>query len=170
MTMRDPRHAPLLATVFGVGAVLVAGVFEPAYQLRYNASTSAPLGWYLRTPPRDLSVNRWVFARLPHDVAAMAARRHYLPQTVPVLKQVAAVAGQTVCAHDGALYIDGLRVARARTIDGAGRGLAPWQGCRPLRADELMLLNPGDTSFDGRYFGPILREAVLGNALPLWTW
>lgn len=170
MTMRAPRHTPVIATVFGVGAVLVAGVFEPAFRLRYNASASAPLGWYLRTPPRDFAVNRWVFARLPRDAATMAAERHYLPKTVPALKRIAAVGGQIACAHDGALYIDGRRVARARTVDGAGRPLAPWQGCRQLRADELLLLNPNDTSFDGRYFGPISRDAVIGNALPVWTW
>lgn len=170
MTVWVKRHTPLLAAVFGLGAVLVAGRFEPPYQLRYNASASAPLGWYLRTPARDFSVDRWVFARLPNDVASMAAERHYLPRTVPALKRVAAVAGQLVCARDGALYVDGQAVARARSVDGAGRALAAWTGCRRLRDDELLLLNPNEASFDGRYFGPLSREAVLGNALPLWTW
>ncbi|MGC5204350.1 S26 family signal peptidase, partial [Klebsiella pneumoniae] len=37
--------------------------------------------------------------------------------------------------------------------------------------DEFLLLNPTNhASYDSRYFGPISRPAVIGKAIPLWTW
>lgn len=59
----------------------------------------------------------------------------------------------------------------ARSHDGRGRPLAPWSGCRPLAHGEVFLLaSHSPASFDSRYFGPVQREAILGEALPLWTW
>jgi type IV secretory pathway protease TraF len=37
-------------------------------------------------------------------------------------------------------------------------------------AGSVLLVNPHPDSFDGRYFGPIPREAVRGVYRPLWTW
>jgi type IV secretory pathway protease TraF len=49
--------------------------------------------------------------------------------------------------------------------------LAAWPGCRVLRRDEVFLFAAGNVaSFDSRYFGPVGREAILGEAVPLWTW
>jgi type IV secretory pathway protease TraF len=36
--------------------------------------------------------------------------------------------------------------------------------------DELFLLMEGvPGSFDGRYFGPVNRSAIIGRLVPLWT-
>jgi len=171
MIRKRPRRTPFLLTLLGLSGLLAAAFLDPAYRLVYNPSESAPLGWYLRVPARRLSVNDWVFTRLPEDVATFAAQRGYLPQIIPALKRIGAVADQFACGQDGALYLDGKLAAHARTLDGVGRPLAPWTGCRRLEADELLLLNPSSAgSFDSRYFGPLSRDAVLGRAIPLWTW
>jgi len=44
-----------------------------------------------------------------------------MPRGVPLLKRVAAVAGQTVCARDGEVWFDGRAVAHALPVDGRGR-------------------------------------------------
>jgi type IV secretory pathway protease TraF len=88
---------------------------------------------------------------------------------VPLLKHVAAKAGQRVCRVGVVVSVDARRVAIARARDGQGRPLPVWQGCRTLQADELLLLNPAHPdSLDGRYFGPLPASAVIGRATPLW--
>jgi conjugative transfer signal peptidase TraF len=116
-------------------------------------------------------VDDFVVVRLPEKVAAMAAQRGYLPETVPLLKHVAGIGGQHACSTAGSLSLDGRVVVRARDHDGAGRPLIPWSGCHVLTADEVLLLSStSDASFDSRYFGPIHRSAIIGRAIAVWTW
>ena len=164
----------------GVGlAVLCAPAFMPISAeerlfVVYNPTDSVPRGWY-RVSSIDtaasLHVGSIVLAWLPADVASFAGQRGYLPNGVPILKRVGAVAPQSVCVREQTVRIDGAMVAIARMHDGAQRSLQPWPQCRPLVAGELFLLSDTNpASFDSRYFGPIAVSAVLGIARPLWTW
>src|SRR3546814_7051333 len=65
----------------------------------YNPSDSAPRGWYVRRPLRELRSGALVLARLPPAVAGFAERRGYLPRAVPLLKHVGAIAPQRVCVR-----------------------------------------------------------------------
>jgi len=87
---------------------------------------------------------------------------------VPLVKRVAAVAGDRVCAADHAVNIDGRHVADRLSADRLGRPLPVWTGCRTLQVGELFLLNGVPDSFDGRYFGPTPTSAVIGELVPLW--
>lgn len=140
----------------------------------YNPTDSVPRGWY-RIDNIDstasLHVSSIVLARLPVDVATFAGQRGYLPNGVPILKRVGAVAPQLVCVREQAVRVDGAVVATARTHDGAHRPLQAWRQCRPLVDGELFLLSETNpASFDSRYFGPLTASALLGIARPLWTW
>ncbi|MDP1953272.1 MAG: S26 family signal peptidase [Polaromonas sp.] len=140
----------------------------------YNPTDSVPRGWY-RIGSIDnaasLHVGSIVLARLPANVAAFASQRGYLPNGLPILKRVGAVAPQSVCVHEQRVHIDGAVVATARTHDGVHRPLQAWTRCRCLSDGELFLLSDTNpASFDSRYFGPIAASAVLGIARPLWTW
>jgi conjugative transfer signal peptidase TraF len=158
----------MFAAVVGL---LSGAVARPTYQLRYNTSRSAPLGWYVIVPAHQVQVGAFVLARPPLAAALLAEQRRYLPRNVPLLKRVAAAHGQLVCSTANALAIDRERVTRALTRDSLGRPLEAWKGCRHLAADELFLLNVDNAaSFDSRYFGPIRRSDVVGQAIPLWTW
>lgn len=154
-------------------AVMPVGAHDRVFVV-YNASDSLPRGWYRiggLGSAASLQVGSIVLARLPADVAALAAQRGYLPRGVPILKPIGALAPQSVCVREQVVRIDGVVVANARTHDGAHRQLQAWSQCRPLAVGELFLLgdmNP--VSFDSRYFGPIAASAVLGVARPLWTW
>ena len=58
----------------------------------------------------------------------------------------------------------------ARERDRRGRPLPVWQGCREVPQGELFLMNWDEpASLDGRYFGPLPITAVVGRAVPLWT-
>jgi conjugative transfer signal peptidase TraF len=165
------RRVVLTMTFVGIGAVILASIVRSPYRLIYNPSESAPRGWYGVGLPSDLEVATFVLARLPDAAARLADERRYLPRSVLVLKRVAAVSGQRVCERDGIVEIDGNPIARAKRIDGAGRSLDAWKGCRTLADGELFLLSStADTSFDSRYFGPIDRTRVIGRAVPVWIW
>lgn len=159
------------AFVLAVGAfaigVLVSGQRAPL--LIYNATASAPIGLYRVSPPRLPSLGDLVLVRTPKTVREFAARRHYLPAEIPLVKRVAARAGNLVCATGATIAIDGSIVAERRSTDGQGRALPSWTGCRVLADDEIFLLMADKPdSFDSRYFGPVHLDAVIGELAPLW--
>ena len=161
---------PLIGMAFGVATLVAPMVVAPSIRLVYNASDSAPRGWYRVSPATHFDVGDYVVTRLPKYTAALAAERGYLPHSTPLLKQIAAVGGQRVCVRDAVVSIDGVSVTRTLTADGTGRPLYAWKQCRMLFDDELFLLNPAHLgSFDSRYFGPIPRSAIIGQVVPLWT-
>lgn len=164
-------RGPLVGILFGVIAMLGAAWVKPAIQLAYNPTDSAPRGWYLVTPAARFRVGDYVVAQIPNEASLLAAARGYLPLTVPLLKQVGAVAGVRVCVCNDIVYIDSVAITRTLDVDSKGRALASWQRCRALGSDELFLLNPGNkASFDSRYFGPVKTTDVRGRVTPLWTW
>ena len=163
-------RAGILVTAGLAAAALVAPALRPVTpRLLWNASASTPIGLYLIRPSAMPAVGDIVAVAPPDALARFLADGGYLPNDVPLLKQVAALAGQTVCRTDAAITIDGVPVASALTHDRRGRALPVWQGCRWLGAAEIFLLNPEiRDSLDGRYFGPLPLSAVIGVAVPLW--
>ena len=157
-----------VALAFAVSFVVIA-VADPLPRVIWNASASAPIGLYRIHPDRDPPTGALVAVAPPERLARWLSARGYLPEGVPLLKHVAAKAGQRVCRIGDAVSVDARRVAIARARDGQGRPLPVWQGCRTLRPGELLLLNPAHPdSLDGRYFGPLPASAVIGRATPLW--
>src|SRR3546814_15582604 len=84
----------------------------------------------------------------------LAARRHYIPANVPLVKHVAAAAGDEVCALGQEVFINGRLVAERRAVDAGDRPMPSWSGCVRLHGSQLfMLMTDNLASFDGRYFG-----------------
>ncbi|MDR7117363.1 S26 family signal peptidase [Caulobacter sp. BE254] len=138
--------------------------------LLFNTTRSAPLGFYWLTPGR-FSRGQLVAVAPPVELARWMATRHYLPINVPLLKEIVATEGQIVCGRGDGLSIDGVVVAHIRSHDRWGRALPAFRGCRRLSAGQVFLLNRrAPNSLDGRYFGPLPIERVIGGAHPLWTW
>ena len=166
-------HGPstLAWTLVGSALIGLAALVTPRYRVLYNASDSAPRGWYVLVPTNDVRLGTLVFAQLPENAATLAAERGYLPNSVPILKQVAATRGDYVCTKNRVLTINDVPTGRALESDGAGRRLDYWTHCRSLEDGELFLLGTGNAaSFDSRYFGPVNVAAITGRAIPLWTW
>jgi signal peptidase I len=101
---------------------------------------------------------------------------------ITLLKRVAATPGDVVAVVDGRLWINGRAIPIAeqsgqwveelghaihpvRLTSGGGRDYGPVR----LGADEYLMLgdNRGE-SHDGRAFGLVEREAILGKALGVW--
>ena len=157
------------ASLFGASFAAIA-VFDPFPRVVWNASASAPIGLYRIEPSADPPLGALVALTPPPALARWLAERGYLGERVPLLKHVAARPGQIVCRIDAVVRIDGQPIVAARQRDGRGRPLPVWQGCRTLRAGELLMLNPEHAdSMDGRYFGPLPTSTVLGRAIPILT-
>jgi len=167
---RGHRPRAILALgLLGLGAIGLPLLGRPAPLLIYNASASAPIGLYRVLPADPIRRGDLVLARTPLSVRRLAAERGYLPESVPLVKRVAAMAGDAVCVRDRAVSIDGRQVADQLATDHEGRALPAWSGCRTLGPDEIFLLMAdAPDSFDGRYFGPVPVSAVVGKLVPLW--
>jgi conjugative transfer signal peptidase TraF len=165
------RNAVLLAMLAGL-LLLAASAVQARPLLVWNATASTPIGLWRVLPAtsrKHLRVGDYVLFWPDRRSAQLFARRGYLPRGVPLLKRVAAVAGDTVCEHHGEISIDGRAVARALPVDGRGRRLAAWSGCGRLPTGEIFVLIPSvPTALDGRYFGPTPIRAVIGRVTPLW--
>lgn len=158
-----------VALLFGTSFAAIA-VLDPLPRVVWNASASAPIGFYRIEPLSDPPHGALVAVTPPAPLARWLAARGYLGERVPLLKHVAAKPGQRVCRIGAVVSVDARPVVVARLADGLGRPLPVWQGCRTLRAGELLLLNPDHAdSMDGRYFGPLPASTVLGRAVPILT-
>ncbi|WP_312016822.1 S26 family signal peptidase [Bradyrhizobium japonicum] len=161
----------LSAMSAGVVTALVSLVPEEPL-LIYNASGSAPLGFYYVEPGTPKKGELAVF-RPPPTIEILILVHDVLPAPVPLLKQVAGVAGDEVCRAKepiGTISINGTVTAEVLDKDRAGRPLPSWEGCVRLVAGEYFLLQPHPHSFDSRYFGAVLRCDITGIARALWTW
>ncbi len=159
----------LAAELFAALFVAVA-IIDPRPRLLWNASASAPLGLYRIAQDHRPPVGALVAATPPVLLGRWMAGRGYLPGGLPLLKYVAARAGQQVCRRGAVVRIDGRQAALALSADRMGRPLPVWRGCRVLKSGEIFLLNRTvPDSLDGRYFGPLPTSVLLGRAIPILT-
>jgi type IV secretory pathway protease TraF len=167
--MTEQRTGRWTATVSAVGVFLTAlavGGERPALAL-INESPSLPRGLYLRA---GMAIAPGVVVAVPQPVAARPyLERLGVPGDVLLLKRVAALGGDGVCAVDGMVVTPGRRAGTAER-DRRGAVLPAWRECRVLERDEVFLLGDTPGSFDGRYFGPVRRSDVAGVYREVLTW
>ena len=158
----------VVATAASCALLACSGHRTPC--LIWNATASAPVGFYAVVQASPLHRGDLVLAMPPPSVQRFAAQRGYLPVGIPLVKHIGALGGDDVCSTDNVITINGHIAARWLTSDHLHRLLPAWTGCRTLSNSELLLLNEDvATSFDGRYFGPTATAAVMGKLVPLWT-
>lgn len=156
--------------LLGCGIAATIAV-PPRPLLVWNASASAPMGLYRVGRPDGVGKGDMVIARLSEPYRSLAAKRHYLPSNVPLVKRVAAMPGDRVCARGNLIFVNGKPVTERLKIDARGRAMPWWRGCVRLGVTQfLLLMTDSPASFDGRYFGTSERRDVIGRARLLWAW
>ncbi|MGL3214073.1 S26 family signal peptidase [Bradyrhizobium sp. BR 1433] len=165
------RVTTLAATSVAAAALIATLVLEPLPLYIWNASKSVPIGLYRLRPANSFRVTELLAVTPPEPLATFLDLNGYLPIGVPMLKRVLALPGQTVCRNGLTISVGTIAVGEAQDRDGRGRPLPKWQGCHVVVEGELFLMNwQSDNSLDGRYFGFLPASAVIGRALPIWTW
>ena len=179
---RLPRGRRARVAVCALAALTLGGLAAAeAAGLRVNTTTSMPRGLWrvasVNVPPRRGEVVSVCSPDTP--VIREAATRGYIPVggcpggTDPLVKPVAAVAGDVVTVAPEGIAVNGAPIANTAQLrtDSAGRPLYPVPAGRyPVAPGEMWLLS-GHTprSFDSRYFGPVPVRNVLGLAHPVWV-
>ena len=164
------RGAILAVAALGVAVTALSQTDDRPPLLVWNASASVPIGLYAVDTTIDVHTGDLVVVRPPEPLAGFLADRGYLPRGVPLLKHVAAFAGQSVCRIGRSVTVDAIAMGEARERDGRGRSLPVWQGCRVIAKGDVFLMNPQSAdSLDGRYFGPLPAASIVGRAIPLWV-
>jgi conjugative transfer signal peptidase TraF len=148
--------------------------------LRINATASMPRGLW-RVQARESIARGAIVTFCPPDQADIreAAHRGYISRGgcpggyEPLVKPVAAIAGDLVAVTLKGIAVDGKPVAGTEALaeDEAGRPLHSIPiGAYRVESGEVWLLSGHDPrSFDSRYFGPVPAANVTGVAHPLWV-
>jgi len=155
------------AALGGLIALALAARAAPTLAL-VNQSPSLPEGLYLRAASDAPGRGAVVAVRQPALARAYLAKLG-MPADVRLLKRVAAVAGDDVCASPGAVQVGGRRLP-VRERDRLGTALPIWRGCRRLAKGELFLVGDTPASFDSRYFGPVAAAQVEGVFRKVVRW
>ena len=164
------RRRTLAVTALAVIGIAAASAVDWPLRLIWNATASAPIGFYTVEPADALDVPELVAVMPPEPLAAFMAERGYIAGGIPLLKRVVGLSGQRVCRNGSTVTVDGIEMGEALERDSLGRDLPVWQGCRVIGDDQLFLMNwEVRDSLDGRYFGPVPAASVIGRAVPLWT-
>lgn len=166
MTRMKAMAVPLGAAA-GLLALAIAAALTPSPPAVINESPSLPRGLYVASA-REIGRGSVVMLQQPDAARRYLVRLGY-PPDLPLLKRVAGLPGDLVCASPDAVRV-AARVARILAADRRGTELPAWRGCRRLGRDELFLLGDSATSFDSRYFGPVRVADVRGPYRGVLTW
>ena len=164
------RRRTLTVTALAAIGIAAASAVDWPVKLIWNATASAPVGFYTVEPADRIEVPELVAVMSPEPLAAFMVRRGYVGRGVPLLKRVVGLPGQRVCRAGRTITVDGIEMAEALERDRIGRELPVWQGCRRIPTGEVFLMNwQVRDSLDGRYFGLTPTDQIIGHAVPLWT-
>lgn len=159
------------------GAIAAGLVSAQAYGLRLNTTASAPRGlWRVVARAPLLTLRRGMIVSVCPPVApvvlAMRDKGYLGPgycagtSTVPLLKPVAAVAGDLVTVAPGRpLEVNGTPLPN--TIQEADMPAVPAGTYRVLPGTIWLLDSYDRGSFDSRYFGPVPLALVRGQVIPV---
>jgi type IV secretory pathway protease TraF len=158
------RPMPYLTRGTVVLGTLVASLLLSTPWVRLNVSPSSPRGLY-RLAAVTLPLVHGTLVVLPVPVSVQPWHSPWMP----LLKPVAAVAGDEVCVEDGALWIQGQ--AYGPVYDEAhDMALPHLTGCHTVAEGEVFLASDAPKSLDSRYFSSVPVSRLTNQAFPLLTW
>jgi conjugative transfer signal peptidase TraF len=136
-----------------------------------NLTPSEPVGIY-RLVAGGAEHGALVWLKQPTGPTASVLHR-YAPVNIPLIKRVAAVAGDVVQvgAHgvriDGTLWPDSAPLDR----DTEGKSLQPYPfGTYRVRTGQLWVMSEHPSGIDSRYFGPVTETSVISRLTPVTVW
>ena len=142
---RQRKRVAILATVSAGFVAMLASLQTHAPLVLYNASGSAPLGFY-RVENRLPQRGETAIVQPPPLIEMMIVARGILAPDIPLVKQVAAMGGDEVCRSKvngtGVVSVNGKTIAETFDKDRDGRPLPSWDGCLTLIEGEYSCCSP----------------------------
>lgn len=135
------RFGYVMATYFAAMGIAVAAFIPTPTKLIWNATASAPIGFYTVEPADAVAVPELVAIMPPEPLERFMVERGYVGRGVPLLKRVLGLPGQRVCRTGLVITVDGVEMGDALQRDRIGRDLPVWQGCRIIGDGEIFLMN-----------------------------
>jgi conjugative transfer signal peptidase TraF len=172
------EHFTSGVAVAGIAAMFVSGA---AYTIgaRINTTKSIPIGLYwISNEP--VAKGAYVMFCPPQNGGFVEAKeRGYIGAGFCpggfgyMMKRILAAKNDIVAINDEGVRVNGelLPLSVPRKVDTVGRALSQFRVDRyTLGETELLLMSDvSDTSFDGRYFGPINRSQIKTVIRPVIT-
>jgi conjugative transfer signal peptidase TraF len=135
------------------------------YRLVYQVTPSMTKGFYFIKPVKIIKRSDIVLFKPPKKTLSFLLRHHWLPHDGLMLKYVFAVPGDYVCQKENAIWINHKKIAPVYRYYAAKKSLPNNHFCGKLKANQYLLMSTkAKRSFDGRYFGPINRNRIIGGS------
>jgi conjugative transfer signal peptidase TraF len=135
-----------------------------------NTTASEPYGLYRIRSRLEYGRGTLVLFPVPASVESLVSQRGWLARGLPLLKGVGAVPGDRVCVSDDSVTVNGECVGPVFERDSEGRPLPVIRGCETVAPGHFWPLSRYTAkSFDGRYTGAQPLAAIIGEAVPIWT-
>jgi conjugative transfer signal peptidase TraF len=160
-------------------AVLVASAAVYAAGARINTTKSIPIGLYWISNARVVKGAYVMFCPPQSSVFVEAKERGYIGAGFCpggfgyMMKRILAAKNDIVAINDEGVRINGelLPLSVPRKVDTVGRALPQFHVDHyTLGEAELLLMSDvSDTSFDGRYFGPVNQSQIKAVIRPVIT-
>ncbi len=164
------RAVPLVCGALALALIAAPVLWSWSPRILWNTTPSVPVGLYWLHPLDRVAIGDLVAVQPPEALARFLAARGYLPDGVPLLKHVVALAPTQVCREGDVILVAGQPLGTAQAQDHQGRDLPRWQGCHRLAEGEVFLMNPAaPDSLDGRYFGALSVTTLTTRLRPIWT-
>lgn len=173
------RKITVVTAITGL-SVTALGLLFYAAGARVNTTRSIPVGLYWTS---SKPVERGAYVLLcppPGKVFAEAKRRGYLTtgfclgKLGYMMKKILAAKDDAVAITDAGVTVNGamLPLSAPMVADRFGRPLPRYQHATFTISDNevLVMSDVNSKSFDGRYFGPILRSQIKTVIVPVITW
>lgn len=146
-------------------AIFVFVLKKLSYGISYQKSASMPKGIYLMLPAKEINRGDLVIFYPPKKAADFAHKNHWLPDSNILLKQVFGIPNDFVCNYHQVIEINGKILGKVYDFYAPGKKMPHRQFCAKLKDEQYLLLSTYiDRSYDGRYFGPVLRQQIIAKA------
>lgn len=162
---------PLLIAAGVIGSLLTVSAlwsqFSPTLIINYTQSM--PIGVYKIEHISEWRHGMPVAITVPEHVKSLLHERGWLSKKGLLIKPIGALPSDEVCIDNAVVKVNGSTRGAVFSKDSNGLPIPMIRGCFHIKAGQLFLLSTHIArSFDGRYFGPIPMDQVLGEAVPLW--
>jgi conjugative transfer signal peptidase TraF len=168
---RVKNFYPLLCSLFLISilAVIIAIIKYYGFYFTYSATMSVPRGLYLIVPAKKFERYEMVEFLPPPKILDFVRDLRWLPKSGLLIKYVFAVPNDYVCVRKNYIWINDKKVGKIYEFYSFGKKLPQTKICGRLAADKYLLMSTKkERSFDGRYFGAISVNNIVGRAIPIF--